>query len=76
MPRGDAPANKKGSEDLMSIGVFDSGVGGLSIHHALTRRLPEADFIYLADQRHAPYGDKTGEEIVDLTRVACETLFD
>jgi glutamate racemase len=60
----------------MAIGVFDSGIGGLSIHHALVKRLPEADFIYLADQKHAPYGDKTGEEIVDLTKAGCETLFD
>ena len=49
----------------MAIGVFDSGVGGLSIHHALVTRLPQADFIYLADQKHTPYGDKSGEEIVD-----------
>lgn len=60
----------------MAIGVFDSGVGGLSIHHALVNRLPQADFIYLADQKHTPYGDKSGEEIVDLTRAGCETLFD
>jgi glutamate racemase len=59
----------------MSMGVFDSGVGGLSIHHALTRAMPDADFIYLADQKNAPYGDRSGEEIVDLTRTACETLF-
>ena len=32
------------------IGVFDSGVGGLSVHHALVERLPAADFVYLADQ--------------------------
>ncbi|MBW8733321.1 MAG: aspartate/glutamate racemase family protein, partial [Asticcacaulis sp.] len=60
----------------MAIGVFDSGVGGLSIHHALVNRLPQADFIYLADQANTPYGDKTGEQIVDLTRQGCETLFD
>ena len=60
----------------MAIGVFDSGVGGLSIHRALTDRLPEADFIYLADQKHAPYGDRPGEEIVELTRAGCETLFE
>lgn len=59
----------------MAIGVFDSGVGGLSIHHALVERLPQADFIYLADQKHTPYGDKSGEEIVELTRAGCETLF-
>jgi len=60
----------------MAIGVFDSGVGGLSIHHALVNRLPQADFIYLADQANTPYGDKSGEQIVDMTRAGCETLFD
>jgi len=60
----------------MAIGVFDSGVGGLSIHRALVERLPSADFIYLGDQKHAPYGERSGEEIVDLTRRGCETLFD
>jgi glutamate racemase len=58
------------------IGVFDSGVGGLSIHRALTRRLPQADFVYLADQAHAPYGGRGGEEIVQLTRLGCARLFE
>ncbi|MDG2520140.1 aspartate/glutamate racemase family protein [Caulobacter segnis] len=60
----------------MSIGVFDSGVGGLTVHRALVERLPAADFIYLADQANAPYGGRPGEEIVDLTRAGCERLFD
>jgi glutamate racemase len=60
----------------MSIGVFDSGIGGLTVHHALVRRLPGADFIYLADQANTPYGGRPGEEIVDLTRAGCERLFD
>jgi glutamate racemase len=60
----------------MSIGVFDSGVGGLSVHHRLVERFPNADFIYLADQANTPYGGRPGEEIVDLTRAGCERLFD
>ena len=59
----------------MAIGVFDSGVGGLSVHHALVRALPAADFVYLADQAMTPYGGLSGEEIVDLTRAGCERLF-
>ena len=58
------------------IGVFDSGVGGLSVHRALVQRLPQADFTYLADQAHAPYGVRTGEEIVELTKAGCIRLFD
>lgn len=60
----------------MAIGVFDSGVGGLTVHRELTWRFPERDFIYLADQAHAPYGGRGGEEIVDLTRAGCERLFE
>jgi glutamate racemase len=60
----------------MSIGVFDSGVGGLTVHRALVQRLPQADFIYLADQANAPYGGRPGQEVVDLTRAGCERLFD
>jgi len=59
----------------MAIGVFDSGVGGLTVHHKLVERFPGADFVYLADQANAPYGGKAGEEIVDLTRAGCERLF-
>ena len=60
----------------MAIGVFDSGIGGLSVHHALVRRLPTADFIYLADQANSPYGGRPGEEIVALTRGGCVQLFE
>jgi glutamate racemase len=59
----------------MAIGVFDSGVGGLTVHRALVERLGSADFIYLADQANAPYGGRSGEEIVDLTQAGCERLF-
>jgi glutamate racemase len=59
----------------MSIGVFDSGVGGLSVHHKLVERFPKADFVYLADQANTPYGGRAGEEIVALTRAGCERLF-
>lgn len=45
------------------IGVFDSGVGGLSILRALRAELPREDFVYFSDAGHAPYGEK-GEEFV------------
>jgi glutamate racemase len=60
----------------MAIGVFDSGVGGLSVHRALVQRFPSADLVYLADQAHAPYGGLPGERIVELTRMGCERLFE
>lgn len=50
------------------IGVFDSGVGGLSILKALLAELPNEHFIYLADAGHAPYGEKPGEEVTARSR--------
>lgn len=41
-----------------SIAVFDSGLGGLTVLHALRERLPQEDFFYFADTRFLPYGDK------------------
>lgn len=60
----------------MAIGVFDSGVGGLTVHRTLVQRFPGADFVYLADQANAPYGGRPGEEIVELTKAGVERLFD
>ncbi|HYR05221.1 MAG TPA: glutamate racemase, partial [Gallionella sp.] len=45
------------------IGVFDSGVGGLSVLREIRRELPNEDLLYVADSGHAPYGDKPGETI-------------
>lgn len=51
------------------IGVFDSGVGGLSILRALRAELPGEDFVYFSDAGHAPYGEK-GEEFVSSRSLA------
>jgi len=40
------------------IGVFDSGVGGLSVAREIRRQLPSCPLVYLADQAHAPYGQR------------------
>ena len=60
----------------MAIGVFDSGVGGLTVHRTLVARFPQADFVYLADQANAPYGGRAGEEIVELTKAGVLRLFE
>ena len=57
------------------IGVFDSGLGGLTVLRELTRRFPHADFVYLADHAHVPYGNRSSDEIVELTRHATQDLF-
>lgn len=50
------------------IGVFDSGVGGLSVLRALHARLPEVPLHYLADSAFAPYGDRSAEEVIQRSR--------
>ena len=45
------------------IGVFDSGVGGLSVWREIIRQLPHHDTIYLADQAHVPYGGRSLEDV-------------
>lgn len=47
----------------MKIGIFDSGIGGLSVLHRAMKLMPGTEFIYYADRDHVPYGEKTIEEI-------------
>ncbi len=49
------------------IGIFDSGVGGTSIWKEMHQLLPNENTIYLADSKHAPYGQKSKDEIIDLS---------
>ena len=49
------------------IGIFDSGVGGLSVLRAIRARLPAENLIYLADQMHVPYGPRPREEIREFS---------
>lgn len=58
------------------IGVFDSGLGGLTVLSALTERFPGQSFVYLGDHAHVPYGDRPSEDIIDLTRIGVEALFE
>ncbi len=48
---------------IPKIGVFDSGLGGLTVVRSIRERLPGAEILYLADTAHAPYGEKSHEEI-------------
>ncbi len=54
--------------DTRPIGLFDSGVGGLTAVRALTRAVPFESFVYLGDTANAPYGDRTPEALRDLSR--------
>jgi len=57
------------------IGVFDSGLGGLTVLKALADRFPDRSFAYLGDHANVPYGDRSSEEVVALTRDGVERLF-
>jgi glutamate racemase len=59
---------------LSLIGVFDSGVGGLSILDEALRQLPQHNYIYLADSANAPYGEKSSEWISERSLVLCRHL--
>lgn len=56
------------------IGVFDSGVGGLSVYLHLRQQLPHERYLYYADTKHVPYGNRTAQDISHLTLTAIDWL--
>ncbi|KKQ11600.1 MAG: glutamate racemase [Candidatus Babeliales bacterium] len=52
---------------MQPIGIFDSGVGGLGIFKAIAQQLPEQDLIYFADNNNLPFGQKTTEQLQQIT---------
>lgn len=58
------------------IGVFDSGIGGLSVLHHLREQLPFEDMLYIADSAFAPYGTRPIAEIQKRSEAICEFLID
>ncbi|CAH0446266.1 glutamate racemase [Ralstonia syzygii] len=56
------------------VGVFDSGLGGLSVLRAIRAELPAESLLYLADSRHAPYGEKSPQFIAERTLRVCGWL--
>lgn len=60
--------------DNRPIGVFDSGVGGLSILRAIHKRLPKESIIYFADQAYLPYGKRTSAEVLERSKKISQFL--
>lgn len=58
------------------IGIFDSGVGGVSVLRTAHRMLPDEDYIYFGDTLNAPYGTKTEEEVLFCARNVVKTLLE
>src|SRR6478752_249486 len=64
------------TQDLknLPIGIFDSGIGGLTVAHAITRILPNEQLIYFGDTAHLPYGDKSTAAIQAYSVKICDLL--
>ncbi|MCV2877451.1 aspartate/glutamate racemase family protein [Sedimentimonas flavescens] len=60
----------------MAVGVFDSGLGGLTVYDAVSKRLPDVAFVYYGDNAHAPYGVRDADDIFNLTCRGVERLWD
>ena len=58
------------------IGIFDSGIGGLSVLKALRALMPEQDYFYLADSGYAPYGERDVDYVLARSRVCLQALLD
>lgn len=60
----------------MAVGVFDSGLGGLTVHKAIAARMPDLPLVYYGDNAHAPYGVRDADDIFALTCKGVERLWD
>ena len=58
----------------MNIGVFDSGIGGLTVLEELVRELPHCNFIFYGDSKNNPYGEKSDEELIRITSEVVDAL--
>jgi glutamate racemase len=64
------------AEHLRPIGIFDSGIGGLTVLRAIRQLMPDQPLLYLADQAHVPYGQRPLEEVRHFSRVITQYLLD
>jgi glutamate racemase len=60
----------------MAVGIFDSGLGGLTVWNAVRARLPDLPLVYMGDNAHAPYGVRDADDIHDLTTASVARLFE
>jgi len=58
----------------MLVGIFDSGMGGLSVLAEAMHKFPSIDFIYYGDSKHAPYGTKSKKEVLTRSYEICDYL--
>ena len=70
------PVSSSALPRAVRIGIFDSGVGGLSVMQAIRARLPHAELLYAADTAHAPYGDRSEAFLCDRSERIARFLCD
>jgi glutamate racemase len=63
-------------ENQLSIGIFDSGFGGLTVFKSIAQKLPQYNYIYLGDNDRSPYGDHSFETVYQFTLECVEWLFE
>ena len=51
-----------------AIGIFDSGIGGLTVGHQIAKLMPYEQVIYFGDTKHLPYGDKSPNSIIQFSK--------
>ena len=61
---------------MKKIGVFDSGIGGLTVLEELKKLLPNEDYLFYADSKNCPYGEKSDKELYDITSNIVDYLID
>jgi len=60
----------------MAVGIFDSGLGGLTVQDAIAKQMPDLPYVYFGDNAHTPYGVRDADDIFDLTTSGVQHLFD
>jgi glutamate racemase len=68
--------SKENNQFNQAIGVFDSGIGGLSIAHCIQQNLPNEKLIYVADSQFSPYGEKSSTEIIKRVNKIADWLIE
>ena len=56
------------------IGIFDSGIGGVTVFREILKKLPNYSYVYYSDSKNNPYGDKTHEELIEITEAIVDYL--
>ena len=59
----------------MAVGIFDSGLGGLTVLDVVAKRLPDVPFVYFGDNAHTPYGVRDADDVFNLTTAGVERLW-